>query len=156
MTIRDGAAGTDADTATTQLTSSTLSVTGFQQIKTPALFDTTNTKLGEVSVTIGTVQFSGLNYLTPDNGRTKLILTATFKKQVTDNVRIRFKVTAASSKSDTVYPDFRPQTRVEPKAQLYLNDNKLNVIASKLRFVQQPTKCGSRCDRFPSRIYSSY
>lgn len=151
ITIRDGgAAGADADSAPTVLTSLKLTLTNYQQIKTLALFDTTNTKLGEVTVSSALAQFPGLNITTADDGSSRLIVAATFKKQVTDKTRIQLKVTEALTKSDTSCSGFAATDAGGALSSSFINENKINVTATRLRFVQQPTTTETEAIVFPA------
>ncbi len=140
LTIRDGAAQmNDADSAATLITAIKLSVTNFNQIKTLALFDSSNNNLAEVLVTGATVDFANLNVTTNDNGLNKLIVRATFKKVVTDGSRLQFKITQVSYKNDTLSSQLAVADGGGAISSTVSYENKINVIADKLEVIGQPS-----------------
>lgn len=150
LTLREGGQSGDADTATTLVTSLKFSLTNYLQVKTAALFDSTGTKLGEVPVTSATVLFSGLNITVLDNGSKKLIVAVTFRKQVTDNMRIQLKVTEALTKTDTASSGFAAVDAGGAASSSYLNENRISVTATKLRIVQQPSNTTTGAVMYPA------
>ncbi|RLD62800.1 MAG: hypothetical protein DRJ01_05400, partial [Bacteroidetes bacterium] len=147
FTIRDGGGSSDADTYGTELTSITIdkgtsnSVSNWAStIKQAALYDGA-TEVAEVSVTGETISFTGLsgtNVTAADNGTKTLDLYLTFETtNITDNQQFQFQiqnsnVTANASKS--TFTTFSSAT-----SSTTSDANRIEVTATKLLFVQQPS-----------------
>lgn len=135
FTIRDLA---DADTASTILTSFKLTITNDASVKTLALFDSSLNKIAEMPVTGSVMQFSGLNIVTADGTSQKMIVAATFKKQVTDKARVQFSFSEAIAAADTASSLFAAANAGGAVSSTLRDENRIAVTGTKLRFVQQP------------------
>jgi hypothetical protein len=139
FTIRDGATQmNDADSASTLITAIKLSITNFNQIRTLALFDSSDNWLAEVPVTMADAEFTNLNIITADNGSNKLKVRATFKKVVTDESRLQFKITLITYKNDTLSSQLVAADGGGAQSSTASFENKINVIADKFELTQQP------------------
>lgn len=139
LTLRDaGAAVKDPDTAQTIVTSLRFSLTNFTQVKTVALFDSTQTRLAEVYVTSGTIDFNNLDITASDDRVHHLQVRATFKRSVTDRTRIQFKVINAVSKADTISSQLIAADAGGAVSSSVTSENRIAVVATKVNIVQQP------------------
>ena len=136
LTLRDGAGTTDADDLGTTLTAISFSTGGSVAIRTAALFDGT-TNVGEVAVNgATTIAFGGLNIAAADGGAKDFELRVTFQSTVTDNQQITYTVTAATAAATG--SGFASANAGGAVSSTAGDDNRIEVIASTLRFVQQP------------------
>jgi hypothetical protein len=145
--IRDGGASSpDADGLPTILNAISFSCPTFANIRSAALFTTTGTLVQSVTVSSSTITFSGLsgvNVTAPDNGTIELILRLSFKNTpatITDNTKIVFTVssaTAASSASSSQFINATAGGAISDNDGD--NENRLEVTADRLAFVQQPS-----------------
>lgn len=139
FTVRDGASQmNDADSASTVITGIKLSVTNFNQLKTIALFDSSNNRLAEIPVTSADAEFTNLNLVTADNGSNKLQVRATFNKVVTDGARLQFKIALITYKNDTLSSQFIAADGGAALSSTVSFENKIEVSADKLVLAQQP------------------
>lgn len=142
--IYDGDPATgDADSLPTVLNSLTLAVTGSTYIERVALYDTaTNNEIAEIAggstpISFSNSSFPGFNISVPDNSSKTFSIRVTFKTAVTDNQQIRFSVnirTSAAGNSQFVSSEVTTQ-----QTSINGDDNRIEVIADRLAFVQQPT-----------------
>lgn len=138
LKVRDGGAtAPDADNAATTLTALTIQAEQPGMVRRLALYLGT-TKLTEVTVPVnGNVQFTGLNIMVADNASVLLTLRATFTTNVTDNMQLTFIVTGATSASGgTQFLDADAGGAVSSTTG---DDNRIEVIADRLRFTNQPS-----------------
>ena len=147
FTIRDGGASNDADTYGTELTSVTIDKGGSNSvsnwattIRQAALFDGT-TKIAEVSVTGETIFFTGLsgaNVTAADNGTKTLDLYLTFETtNITDNQQFQFQIQNANVTANSSTSTFTTFTAATSSTTS--DANRIEVTATKLLFVQQPS-----------------
>ena len=137
ITIRDGAATTDADNLGTTLTAISFTTGGSTAIRTAALFDG-STNVSEVAVNGGTtISFTGLSLSAADNGTKDLELRVTYMATVTDNQQITFTVSAATA--PTTGSGFAAANAGGFASSATSDINRIEVTATQLAFVQQPT-----------------
>lgn len=147
FTIRDGGGSADGDALPTILASVTFDkgagngVTNWANtLREAALFDG-STKIAEVSVTGETIIFTGLsgaNVTAADDGNKTLDLYVTFESAVTDNQQFQFQITNANV-TNAVSGSSSFTTFGAVLSNVTGDANRLEVTASKLAFVQQPT-----------------
>jgi hypothetical protein len=102
FTVRDGAGTTDADALGTDLSAITFSVTNSANIRNARIFNGSSPVGSVVSVSGGNLTFTGLTGLTTtDGGTLALNLRVTFNSTVTDNQKMVFTVTSASTGSSS-------------------------------------------------------
>lgn len=155
ITLRDGGNEADADFESTVLTGLKLSVSNHQVIKTLALFDSAGTNLREIVLANSTPDFTLLNVVAPDNGTHKLTLRATFKKQVTDNARIQFKITETRSLADTISSVFAAADAGGLSSSISRSENRIAVVGSRLKIVQQPTGALTNAVIYPAVLVTA-
>lgn len=140
LTVRDGGAtAPDNDGFTTTMTSLTIDVSHPAMIRRLALYDGIN-EIAEVSIpccTTSVAQFTGLNIVVPDNGTRTLELRATFTESVNDNTQLLFRVVEAVSIPGGT--EFRDLDGGGATSSMNGDDNRLEVIADRLRFLGQPS-----------------
>ncbi|GGW53191.1 putative secreted protein (Por secretion system target) [Winogradskyella epiphytica] len=139
FTIQDGGDDlTDADNASTILTDLDFEITNSSNLKTIAIFDG-STRIAEAAVTSNTVSFSGLSGLeAPDNGSKIFEIRTTFNSAVTDKEQFQLKITKAVANPllGSVFEAFDAGAAQTP---IVGDDNRINVIADRFIFGQQPT-----------------
>jgi|GEM_PF-2529786 hypothetical protein len=140
LTVRDGGAtAPDNDGFTTTMTSLTIEVSHPDMIRRLALYDGIN-EIAEVSIpccTTSVAQFTGLNIVVPDNGTRTLEVRATFTESVSDNTQLQFRVVEAVSVPGGT--EFRDLDGGGATSSMDGDDNRLEVIADRLRFLGQPS-----------------
>lgn len=144
FTLRDGGGSADADSFATLLTALTIdrgasNLTGSwaNTINKAALFQGVN-EIAEVSVTADSIIFSGLsgaNVTAPDNGSITLDLYITYKTTaLADQQQFQFRIKRVSiNTSGSQCSNF-----ASISSSTSGNSNRINVTASKFRFMQQP------------------
>lgn len=157
FTIRDGGGSADADALGTILTAITIGkgtsneVTSWANtIRQAALFDG-STKIAEVSVSGETISFTGMsgsNVTAADDGNKTLDLYMTFESAVTDNQQFHFKITSATA--DGSGSGFATANAGGDSSSVSGDNNRIEVTATKLRFVQQPTNTVSGVGMSPA------
>jgi hypothetical protein len=139
FSIRDGGAiGTDTDIDGTNLTDIQFAVSNNQSIAALAIFDGT-TNVSEITTVGPLAAFSGLTTLIANDDATKTFAVyATFKSIVTDNEQIQLSVDLASTPGtgSSLFTNANAGGADTPIAG---DDNRIEVIASKIVFDQQPT-----------------
>ncbi|MCE1165396.1 MAG: choice-of-anchor D domain-containing protein [Bacteroidetes bacterium] len=137
VTMRDGGSSSDADNLATILTAISFSTGGSTAIRTAALFDG-STNLGEVAVNGGsTISFSGLLINAADNSTKDFELRVTYQSSVTDNQQMAFTVTSVTA--STSGSGFATTNGGGSFSSTSGDNNRIEVTATKLAFVQQPT-----------------
>lgn len=137
FTIRDGAGSTDADSEATTLTDITFNISNHENIDRIAIYDGT-TELGEVEVTSNTISFSSLSLVAADGGNKTFTLRAVFETTVTDNEQFQFTINAVTGTgSGFVSGDGGAAT-----SSTTGDRNRIEVTASALAFVEQPSNTG--------------
>lgn len=141
--LRDGGASSpDADGSDTKLTSITLNVANYDNIRNLALYNG-NTWLAELdsthfsSITPGNITFSGFIFTATDNASNTLRIRASFTEKVTDNEVITFTIVsvgvAAVNSSQLL-----TETPAGIVSNAALNNNKIEVVTTQLDFTTQP------------------
>lgn len=138
--LRDGSGTSDADVLATTLTSLTLNLgPNFGVIRRIALYDgpgtTELTGTNEQTVSAQTVTFSGLSVVAPDNSSITFAVRVSFRDPVTDNLQFSFAVTAATSTGSA----FSAANAGGATTSVAGDNNRIEVLATKLLFVQGPT-----------------
>jgi hypothetical protein len=139
FTLRDGGSSNDADNKATHLTSLTISISNFANVRRVALFnDDTDTEIHgtEQNVTSGTVVFTpSLSIIAADDGDFNLNVRATFNSTVVDNQFIQITVTSATvNTSGSGFATLNAGGATTGGAT-----NQIEVTASKLKFGAIPT-----------------
>jgi hypothetical protein len=137
--ITDGA---DADNLPTILSTLNYTYTGTANtIRAAALFTTTNTKIADAStISANGIAFTGLsgaNVTAADGSTIQMILRVTFTTTVTDNEKLVFTVSGATAAASNTSSLFASYAAVSDNSAA--NDNRIEVVATKLAFVQQPS-----------------
>ncbi len=157
FTIRDGGGSTDADGLGTILSAVTIGkgtsngVSSWANtIRQAALFDGT-TKIASINVTGETISFTGMsgtNVTAPDDGDKTLDLYLSFETSVTDNQQFQFKITSATA--DGAGSTFAEANAGGAASSTTGDANRIEVTATKLRFVQQPSNVVSGVSMSPA------
>lgn len=139
--LRDGSGAADADALPTILTGLTLNLgANFGVIRRIALFDAAGTtQLTGTSEVVGgaTAVFSGLSLSAPDGGTTSFTVRASFADPITDNLQFSLTVTGATSQAAN--SQFTLPTAGGAVTSTTGDINRIEVTATKLLFVQQPS-----------------
>lgn len=135
FTIRDGGAAADGDAVGTILTNFVMSLSNPANIRRVALYDGT-TELAELAGG-ATVNFSGLTVTAPDDGTKTFSVRVTFNTAVTDNHQFVFTVTSATA--DAAGSNFAAANAGGAASSSAGDDNRLEVTADRLAFVQNTT-----------------
>lgn len=141
LQIRDGGAAADADALPTTLTGLTVGYTGTAgTVRSAALFDGA-TKIATGTVTANSISFSGLNVSAADDATKTLTLAVTFNTTVTDNDKLVFTVSSATTAANTVSSQFAAANAGGAASDNNAgnDNNRIEVTATQLAFVQQPT-----------------
>lgn len=134
--VRDGGATAETDLLPTRLSEISFFVNEHENLKQAALFLNGN-KLDESPVQGDHITFDNFLVEVPDGGSATLSLYVSFEDTVTDNAQFSFNITQAfSSGSSTPFAFSNAGGAITPTGQ---DDNTINVTATKLQFVQQPT-----------------
>ncbi|NUN08882.1 MAG: lamin tail domain-containing protein [Ignavibacteriaceae bacterium] len=157
FTIRDGGGSADADALGTELTALTIGTGGSNTvsswtntIRKAALFDG-STEVTEVEVAGETISFSGMsgaNVTAADDGSKTLDLYLTFETTVTDNQQFQFLITAATSNG--AGSAFATSDAGGATSSVSGDNNKIEVTATKLLFVQQPSAVAINTNMSPA------
>jgi hypothetical protein len=147
--IRDGGTlNNDADNLGTTLSAISLSLTNSSFIKRAALY-WGSTEVAEVAVSGSTVSFTGLSgtgaTASDDNNRL-LELKVSFNTTVTDNAQFQFSFSSANVTAASGLSSFAAFGTVSSET----SGNRIEVEATKLRFVQQPTNTNTNATMSPS------
>jgi hypothetical protein len=139
--IRDGGANGDADPFPTIVTAITLDLgANFSAIRRIALFNAAgDVELSgtDKSVASQTVSFSNLAIQTNDNVSSSFTVRVSFNEQVTDNQQFSFSITNVTAQTgNSGFVSANASGAVSSTAG---NNNRIEVVASKLDFVQQPS-----------------
>ncbi len=142
FTIRDGGAdGTDADLDPTKLTALTLSVNLPNAIKALALFDGSSNISEQAFIPAnGEVTFSGLTLEAPDEGTKSFGVYATFNELgVVDNEQVQVSVRTVNSLGNGATSVYALSNGGGAFTSVTGDNNRIEVMASAFRIVQQPT-----------------
>ncbi|MBK8698263.1 MAG: T9SS type A sorting domain-containing protein, partial [Saprospiraceae bacterium] len=135
FTLRDGGGAADADAVGTTLSALSMSLTNSANIRRVALYDGT-TELGEVAGG-ATVTFTGLSLLAADDATKTFSVRVTFNTAVTDNDQFQFTITGASA--EPAGSGFAAANAGGASSSIAGDDNRIEVIADRLAFVQNTT-----------------
>lgn len=150
--IRDGGYGADIDTGSTVLTSIGFAISGNQSLSRLALFNG-STEIADLAVTDTTINFTNLNFYTPDNTIQNLSLRATFKSKVTDNAQFGFVIRSAANSPNG--SSFYAYDAGAAFSSTIGDKNRIEVTATQLQFVQQPTKSVTNYPIAPSVVVAA-
>ncbi|MEZ5004341.1 MAG: choice-of-anchor D domain-containing protein [Chitinophagales bacterium] len=142
--VRDGGGSADADFLGTELNSITFSLgtTHINYIQNAALFDgnAMRANIPTINTGAGTIAFNGLsgaNFTAADGGTLVLTLRVSFKNTVTDNEQLQFTITEATANvSGSAFTDPDAGGAVSSTTG---DRNRIEVVATALNFVQQPS-----------------
>ena len=135
--IRDGGVTTDGDAFGTELTAITFSLSNYANVRRLALYDGT-TEISELAVSSGTVAFTGLTGLTAADGASKIfIVRASFNSTVIDNQQ--FQLTVTSATANAAGSTFAAANAGGAASSVTGDNNRIEVTAIKLVFIQQPS-----------------
>ncbi|WP_299119810.1 T9SS type A sorting domain-containing protein [uncultured Winogradskyella sp.] len=138
FSIQDGGDDlTDADAVATILTDLEFGVTNSDFIARLAIFDGI-TNISETSIVSETATFSGISGISAlDNSTKTFDVYATFNASVIDNEQ--FQLTVNSASADVTGSSFNAFNAGGAQTPITGDDNRIEVIATKLIYDQQPT-----------------
>ena len=151
FTIRDGGATIDVDALETLLTAITFSITNSSNLRRVALYDGT-TEISEVA-SGASISFSSLSLSASDGGTKNFSLRASFNSTVTDNQQFQFTVTSATA--DATKSVFAAANAGGAVSSVANDDNRIEVTATKLLFIQQPTSTAPNATMTPAVTVAS-
>ncbi len=136
FTIQDGGGSTDGDALPTTLTSLGFSIANGANLRRIAIYDGA-TEIAEIAGST-TANFTGLTGLSAtDDGSKTFSLRATFNNTVSDNAQI--VATVNSTATDNTGSGFATSNAGAAATSNIGDDNKIEVIADRLAFVQNTT-----------------
>lgn len=147
FTLRDGGATTDADANNTTLNAITFTITNHAVLRRLALYNGT-TELGEIAVSSGSASFTGLTLAAADNSSQDFSLRASFASTVTDNLQFSFAVSSATA--DAAGSTFAASDAGAAATSTTSDRNRIEVTATLLAFVQQPSNVSVNTAMSPS------
>ncbi|WP_223032487.1 choice-of-anchor D domain-containing protein [Hanstruepera marina] len=135
--IRDGGGTNDSDNLATELTDIIFDVVNIANIRSAALFNGNAMVANNPVIAGNTISFSGLSYSAPDDSMSSLTLRVTFLTTVTDNDQLQFTISSATANvSGSV---FGTSNAGGATSSTLNNRNRIEVIADRLHFLQQPS-----------------
>ncbi|MFY8019855.1 MAG: beta strand repeat-containing protein, partial [Bacteroidia bacterium] len=135
FTIRDGGASGDLDTFSTIVNSINFVVRNSNAINKLALYNG-SIELDEITLTDTLAAFSNFNLNVADNSTADITLRASFNANQTDLIQIQFTLNEINA--SIAGSRFISSNAGGPSSSISGDRNKINVIASKLIFSQQP------------------
>ncbi len=146
--LRDGGVSNDNDGTPTRLSQITLNVSNHTLIRRIGLYDETNTEIKELSnasfAANGDITFGTFDnpFEAADDDRTTKLLTVrvSFTSALTDNQQINVSVIGALSQP--VSSQLIPVINIAP-ATLAGDENRIEVVASRIDFINPPTPPGN-------------
>jgi hypothetical protein len=150
--IRDGGFGSDIDTGSTVLTSLGIVISGHQTLSRLALYNGVN-EIADLVVSDTLINFTNLSFYTPDNSIMDLSLRATFKSKVTDNAQFGFVIRSAAN--SPIGSSFYAYDAGAASSSVIGDKNRIEVTATQLQFVQQPTKSVTNYPIAPSVVVAA-
>jgi hypothetical protein len=153
ITIRDGGvSANDADNLGTELMAITFTATNWANIRAARLFNGTSPVGATVTVSSGTISFTGLTGLVcDDNSTLALNLRITFNATVTDNQKMVFTITSASTPGVSTSSQFAAANAGGAVSENTAgNINRIEVVADRIAFVQQPSTATINVNMSPS------
>jgi hypothetical protein len=152
--IRDGgAAASDPDDASTELTAITFNAAHIDNIRSAALFDG-NALIDNspvINTVAGTIAFSGLGgarVTALDGGARSVTLRVSFLAAVTDNEQLEFAV--ASATANDLGSVFADPDGGGAKSSTTGDRNRIEVSAAQLHFIQQPSAASANAVMWPA------
>jgi hypothetical protein len=146
FSLRDGGGSPDGDGYGTTLTALSLSLSHPECLNRVALFSG-NTHLAEAAATAST-GFSGLSINAADDSEAEFSVRVSFASVQTDNQQFGFIVSTAEA--STGGSGFAAGNAGGAGTSLSGNDNRIEVAASQLSFIQQPTNTASGSAMIPA------
>ena len=150
--VRDGPPLGDADNVNTVMTGLTLDLgANYTAIRRIALYNAAGTVEipgTEVAVSSQTVIFSGMTFIAPDNGSNTFSVRVSFKAPIVDKTQFRFTVTGATALLGG--SQFALPNAGGALTSIAGNNNRLEVIADHLRYIQQPSNVLVLVDMAPN------
>ena len=148
FTIRDGGAtAPDADALPTILNNLNFSVMTCGAIRRLAIYDG-STEIQEITPACAFANFSGLNLTAPDNGTKTFRVIASFvASPITDKSQIRLTVTSATVGAGS--STFGATNAGGAQTSIAGDNNRLNVTADRLAFVQNTSNVGVNATMTP-------
>ncbi|MDR6966758.1 hypothetical protein J2X31_000756 [Flavobacterium arsenatis] len=143
FTISDGNGTNDTDNLSTTLTNLTFALSNSANIRSVALYDGA-TEVGEDVDGAATIVFNDLSLIAPDNGSKTFTIRVTYNEVVTDGAIPVFTVTAATalaSGSTFTYTHAGTGSSTTTRAvtSAASPNNRIDVVATKLEFMQEPS-----------------
>ena len=147
LSLRDGGAAADADTNSTILNAVTFTVktpsgsNAISHIQHAVLSTTTNSIFAVGTITGSTIRFPGLgnNIVAADGSSSNFILRVSFGTTITDRIKLVFAVDSVYAGSGGSQFASSNGSGAASDANNANDQNRLNVIADRLRFTTQPT-----------------
>ncbi|MGJ8592075.1 MAG: choice-of-anchor J domain-containing protein [Aquaticitalea sp.] len=137
FSIQDGGDTlTDTDNVSTILTDLSFDIQNFGDIAALAIFDGT-TNVSEVTTVTATTAFSGLTLEAADDSAKVFSVYATFNTTVTDNNQLQLTISAATA--SLTGSGFAAADAGAATTSVAGDDNRIEVTATGLSFVQQPS-----------------
>lgn len=149
--IQDGGGAADADALSTTLTALSMSISNSANIRRVAIYDG-STEVAEVAGG-ATVNFSSLNLVAPDDGSKTFSVRVTYNSTVTDNQQNVFTITSATA--DVAGSVFAAGNAGGAASSSAGDDNRIEVTADRLAFVQQPSNTGINAAMTPAVTVSA-
>lgn len=154
FTISDGNGTNDTDNLPTTLTNITFALSNSANIRSVALYDGV-TEVGEDMDGAASITFSDLSLAAPDNGTKTFTIRVTYNELVTDGAIPVFTVTAAgalSTGSTFTYSHAGSGSANSTRAATSATspNNRIDVIATKLEFIQEPSDTDTFVKMSPS------
>lgn len=143
FTISDGNGTNDTDNLPTTLTNITFALSNPANIRSVALYDGA-TEVGEDVAGAASITFNNLSLVAPDNGTKTFTIRVSYNNVVTDGAIPVFTVTAATalaSGSTFTYGHAGTASASTSRAKTssISPDNRIDVVATKLEFTQEPS-----------------
>jgi len=150
FTIRDGGATADADNLGTTLTRLDFNLTNGANIRRIAIYDGATEIAEQAGSTTHSFTNALLTTLTAADGGTKdFSIRVSFKDIVTDNQQIGITITATTTAANTG-STFANASAGGAATSNSSNNNRIEVVADRLAFVQQPTNTGNAATMSPA------
>lgn len=153
--IRDGGGVADADVLPTILNAITFNVSNIDNIRTAALFNANSlvNAAPVINYGSGTISFSGLsgaNVTAADGATNTLTLRVSFLNTVTDNSQMQITIAAANTTAAGASTSSLFNSFTSVASSITADRNRIEVIADRLAFVQQPTETGVSATMTPA------
>lgn len=137
FTLRDGgASNNDGDGHTTTLNAITFNISNNSVLRRVALYNG-STELAEANVTGSSITFNGLTLIASDDNNVDFSLRVSFQDLVTDNTQFSFTINSVTA--DIAGSTFAAVDAGGAVSSTTGDRNRIEVTASELAYVQQPT-----------------